>query len=392
MPDFCLYFQVHQPNRLKQYSFFDIGCEPFYEDDSLNSQILSEVSDRCYLPANELFLKLIEEEKADTRLTFSISGVLLEQLEHHRPDVLESFQRLVSTGKVELLCETYYHSLAFRASKDEFTRQVELQQAILKRLFNVEPQVFRHTELIYFNELGAHVESLGFKAQLAEGVPTHLDGRSPNHLYRSPNVAEMPLILRNNQLSDDLAFRFADRGWDSYPLSPQHYAEWVKESGGDVIGCFLDYETIGEHIRSEHGIFEFWSRLPQELTKQGISMKTPSEVIAEHSVSGLYDCHEPTSWADTTKDLAAWKSNPMQKEAVAKIRKMEEVIKQNSNAELLHQWAKMQTSDHFYYMFTGQGGDEEVHTHFSPYESAYDAYLYFMNALSDLQLRAQGRI
>ena len=391
MPDFCLYFQAHQPNRLKPYSFFDIGKQPFYEDDLLNAHILSKVSERCYLPANRLFLDLIEKEEVDVRLSFSLSGVLLEQLECHRPDVLESFQKLVATGKVELLCETYYHSLCFRASGEEFTRQVELQQAILKRLFGVEPSVFRHTELIYFNELAAFVEGLGFSGQLAEGVPARLQGRSSNHLYRSPNVKNMPVILRNNGLSDDVAFRFADRGWASYPLSAGNYAQWIAQAEGDVVGCFLDYETIGEHIEAEHGIFQFWNKLPAALAAQGVGMRTPSQVLTEHEVVGEYDCHEPTSWADTTKDLSAWKSNPMQREAVAKIREMEGAVKSHREEALLHQWAKMQTSDHFYYMFTGTGGDEEVHQHFSPYTSAYDAYLHFMNALSDLQLRAEER-
>ena len=228
MPELCLYFQVHQPNRLKNYTFFDIGKDPFYEDDDLNREILSTVSDRCYLPANNLFTDLIEANPGKVKLTLSLSGVVLEQLEHHRPDVLASFQDLVATGAVELLCETYYHSLCYRASGDEFTRQVEKQMETIKRLFDKTPTVFRHTELIYFNELAAFVEGLGFKAQLAEGIEHILDGRSPNHLYQAPNVKSMKTILRNNTLSDDVAFRFADPNWEGYPLTPQAYAKWVR--------------------------------------------------------------------------------------------------------------------------------------------------------------------
>ena len=387
MPELCLYFQVHQPNRLKNYTFFDIGKDPFYEDDDLNREILSTVSDRCYLPANNLFTDLIEANPGKVKLTLSLSGVVLEQLEHHRPDVLASFQDLVATGAVELLCETYYHSLCYRASGDEFTRQVEKQMETIKRLFDKTPTVFRHTELIYFNELAAFVEGLGFKAQLAEGIEHVLDGRSPNHLYQAPNVEAMKTILRNNTLSDDVAFRFADPNWEGYPLTPQAYAKWVKASGGDLAGIFLDYETIGEHIERSTEIFKFWQELPAALEAEKITMTTPSEALAKYESAGEYDCHEITSWADTAKDISAWRSNPMQEEAKAKILSLEKAVKAHDNPELLHQWSKMQTSDHFYYMCTKGGTDGEVHEHFSPYDSPYDAYLNFMNALSDLQVR-----
>ncbi len=387
MPDLCLYFQAHQPNRLKPYTFFDIGKDPFYEDDELNRDILSGVSERCYLPANDLFTDLIEQNPGKVKLTLSLSGVFLEQLEHHRPDVLASFQDLVATGSVELLCETYYHSLSYRASGEEFVRQVEKQKAMLKRLFDFEPTIFRHTELIYFNELAAFVEEMGFKAQLAEGVERVLKGRSPNHLYRAPNVTEIKTVLRNNTLSDDVAFRFADPNWNGYPLTPEKYAKWVSESGGEVAGIFLDYETIGEHIHRDQGVFDFWKGLPAALDEADIAMTTPSEVVEKFKVKDEYDCHEITSWADTSKDLSAWKSNPMQEEAKAKILSLEKAVKSHDNPELLHQWSKMQTSDHFYYMCTKGGADGEVHAHFSPYDSPYDAYLCFMNALSDLQVR-----
>ena len=387
MPELCLYFQAHQPNRLKNYSFFDIGKDPFYENDDLNRDILSGVSDRCYIPANNLFTDLIEQNPGKVKLAMSLSGVFLEQLEHHRPDVLASFQDLVATGGVELLCETYYHSLCYRASGQEFARQVEKQMETIKRLFNQTPTIFRHTELIYFNELAAFIEGLGFQAQLAEGVERVLQGRSPNHLYQAPNVKSMKTILRNDALSDDVAFRFADPNWVGYPLTPKGYATWVKASGGDFAGIFLDYETIGEHIHRSSGIFEFWRELPAALASEKITMTTPSEALAKYKVRGIYDCHEPTSWADTAKDLSAWKSNPMQEEAKAKILSLEKAVKSHDNPDLLHQWSKMQTSDHFYYMCTKGGTDGEVHEHFSPYPSPYDAYLNFMNALSDLQVR-----
>ncbi len=387
MPELALYFQAHQPNRLKPYTFFDIGRDPFYEDDELNRDILHRVSDSCYIPANRLFMELADTLGDDFKLTYSLSGVFLEQLEHHRPDVLASFQDLVATGSVELLCETYYHALSFRASGEEFARQVVKQQETLDRLFGVKPKVFRHTELIYFNEIAAFVEELGFEGMLGEGVPHLLNGRSPNVLYQAPNVKSMKTMLRNNPLSDDVAFRFADPSWEDYPLTPERYAKWIAHAGGDVVGVFLDYETIGEHIGCDKGVFDFWRGLPAALKKEGVAMTTPSEAIGEFKVAGEYDAHEVTSWADSTKDLSAWKSNAMQAEAKAKILSLEKAVKSHQNPELLHQWSKMQTSDHYYYMFTKGGPDGAVHDHFSPYPSPYDAYLYFMNALSDLQVR-----
>ena len=387
MPELALYFQAHQPNRLKPYSFFDIGRDPFYEDDELNRDILHRVSDNCYIPANRLFTELAESCGDDFKLTYSLSGVFLEQLEHHRPDVLASFQDLVATGNVDLLCETYYHSLCFRASGEEFARQVEKHKETIERLFNITPTVFRHTELIYFNELAAFVEGLGFDGMLAEGVPWLLDGRSPNNLYQAPNVKAMKTMLRNNPLSDDVAFRYSDPSWDGYPLTPQRYAQWIAQAGGDVVGVFLDYETIGEHIGRDKGIFEFWRGLPAALKNEGVPMTTPGKAIKKFKSAGEYDAHEATSWADSTKDISAWKSNAMQAEAKAKILSLEKAVKSHENPELLHQWSKMQTSDHYYYMFNKGGADGQVHEQFSPYPSPYDAYLYFMNALSDLQVR-----
>lgn len=387
MSDICLYFQAHQPNRLKHYTFFDIGNAPFYEDDELNRDVLSKVSDKCYLPANNLFTDLIEQSDGKVKLALSLSGVLIEQLEHHRPDVLASFQDLVATGCVEILSETYYHSLCFNIAKEEFKRQVDLHREKIESVFEVTPTAFRHTELVYFNELAAYVEEMGYQAVLAEGVEDVLNGRSPNHLYQAPNVEKIVTILRNNKLSDDAAFRFADRGWSEYPLTAAKHAEWIRNSEGDVCGIFLDYETIGEHISREDGIFDFWRNLPAELEKQGVGMITPTEAATKYQPVGTYDCHHATSWADTSKDLSAWKSNPMQHEAKAKIQSLEKAVKAKNDPELLHQWSKMQTSDHFYYMFTGTGDDAAVHAHFSPYDSPYDGYLYFMNALSDLQTR-----
>lgn len=387
MKDLCLHFQVHQPYRLKNYTFFDIGKDPFYENDELNRDILDRVSDRCYLPANRLFTQLIDESPGKIKLALSLSGVLLEQLENHRPDVLASFQNLVATGNVELLCETYYHSLCYRASGKEFARQIGKQMAIIKHLFNQTPTVFRHTELIYFNKLAAFVEDLGFQGQLAEGVDHFLAGRTPNRLYQAPNGKKIKTILRNNSLSDDVAFRIADPNWEDYPLTPKKFAKWIRSSEGDFAGIFLDYETIGEHLPRSAGIFDFWRDLPAALAAEKITMATPSEILESHKIAGIYDRPEPIDGDDNAKDFSAWKSNPMQEEAVSKILAMEDAVKVHDDPALLHQWSKMQTSDHFHYMATKDSAKGEIHEHFSPYPSPHDAYLNFMNVLSDLQIR-----
>jgi alpha-amylase len=387
MPDVCLYFQVHQPHRLIPYDFFRIGEHAYYEDDTLNGEVLSKVAEKSYLPANAMFKRLIQESHGQFRMALSISGVVLEQMETHRPDVLESFRELVATGGVELLAETYYHSLAIVHSKKEFERQVELHLEKLEDVFKVRPRVFRNTELIYNNAIAAQAETMGFDGILGEGVPWVLNGKSPNFLYRAPHVSQLKTLLRNHTMSDDIGFRFSDRSWSEWPLTPEKFASWLKDSPGDVVNLFMDYETIGEHQWADTGIFEFWEKLPQAVVDEDIRWVTPSEVVDLYRASQEYDCHWPTSWADAERDLSAWMGNVMQQEAIAKIHRLEDEVLAVKDPELAHAWAKMQTSDHFYWMSTKGGTDGGVHQYFSPYGSPYDAYIYFMNALADLQIR-----
>lgn len=390
MPSVCIYFQVHQPNRLKEYTFFDLGKDHFYENDGLNRDIINKVSDKCYLPANKLMLDLINKHKGKFKIAYSLTGVLIEQLENHRPDVLQSFIDLANTGCVEFLGETYYHSLAYYFSKDEFVKQVELHEQKMQKYFNQKPQVFRNTELIYNNELAKFVEDMGYKGILAEGVDWYLLGRTPNMLYKAPNADRIKVLLKNYKLSDDIAFRFANTQWKEYPLTPSKYAGWISKFEDDVINLFMDYETIGEHHWKHTGIFEFWENLPKELLKnKRINFKTPSEVIESYQVKSIYDVHCPISWADTSRDLSAWIGNNMQHEAIQKLYSLEDDVMQSNNPDLIHVWRKLQTSDHFYYMATKQMGDGTVHSYFSPYGSPYDGYIYFMNALSDLELTCE---
>ena len=388
MPSVCFYFQVHQPFRIKRYSFFDIGKDHFYEDDEKNRLILDKVSEKCYLKTNRKMLDLITRHKGKFRISYSISGVALEQFENHRPDVLQSFIDLSKTGCVDFLSETYYHSLSFVYSKNEFKRQVDMHNAKIKEYFDQVPKVFRNTELIYNNELASYIEKLGYKAILCEGKDSLLGTRTPNFLYQPAGTLKIKALLKNYRLSDDIAFRFSDRNWTEWPLQADTFASWVHKvaGNGELVNLFMDYETFGEHQWEETGIFDFLDHLPEEILKHpDFDFKTVSEVADSYKVRDIYDAPEFISWADAERDLSAWLSNAMQREAAKRIYSLEDKIIKSGNTDLIEVWGKLQTSDHFYYMCTKFWSDGDVHKYFSPYDSPYDAYIYYMNMLADFE-------
>ena len=389
MPSVCFYFQVHQPFRLKRYSFFDIGQDHYYEDSEKNRAILDKVSDKCYLKTNQRMLDLIRRHEGRFRISYSLSGVFIEQCENYRPDVLQSFIELAKTGCVEFISETYYHSLSFLFSKKEFKRQIQEHDEKIKQYFGQTPAVFRNTELIYNNELAACMEKMGYKGILCEGVDRLLGHRSPNFVYQPAGTRKIKALLKNYRLSDDIAFRFSDRNWADFPLTADKFAGWVHKvaGNGEVINLFMDYETFGEHQWESTGIFEFLDFLPGEIMKHpDFDFKTPSEVLASYPARGEYDAHDFISWADIERDLSAWKSNSMQEEALNKVFSFEKRVMAVGNQDLTDTWGKLQTSDHFYYMCTKFWSDGDVHKYFSPYDSPYDAYIYYMNVLSDFEL------
>ncbi len=393
MPAICFYFQVHQPRRVKHYSVFDIGRDHDYFDakhkDTDNYAILNKVSSKCYLPTNELLLQLLTEFE-DFKVSFSLSGIFLEQIEVDFPEVLESFQKLVATGRAEILAETYYHSLAFLYSRDEFVKQVELHSQIIERLFWVKPVVFRNTELIYNNNLAHVVEDLGYTGIITEGVDRVLGWRNSNFLYKPLGSETIKVLLKNYQLSDDIAFRFSNRGWAEYPLTADKFTTWVNQinGNGELLNLFMDYETFGEHQWEDSGIFDFLRALPGEILKHnGNTFTTPSEAVKNLKVKDELDMTEFVSWADSERDLSAWRSNDLQHESLEKIYSLEVRIKETQDSKLLEDWRRFTTSDHFYYMCTKYWSDGDVHKYFSPYESPFDAFLYYMNALKDLELR-----
>lgn len=384
-----LYFQVHQPYRLSaDFDFFSIGTDKPYEDEKGNREILKKVAARCYLPTNELLLSLIKEHKGKFKVAFSISGTALEQFERYEPRVIGSFKALADTGAVEFLAETYYHSLAALFSPEEFRRQVRLHRQRIRELFGVMPRVFRNTELIYSNEIAELVGQLGMTAVLAEGADRILGWRSPNYVYSSVRASQMSVILKNYRLSDDIAFRFSNQSWSEWPLNADKYAGWLHQSlgNGDVIGLFMDYETFGEHQWRESGIFEFLRHLPAAVLKhKEFTFMTPSEVAKKIKPVGEIDVPEPISWADTERDVSAWLGNNMQDAAAASIYALEKDVLATRDSDLIHAWRRLQTSDHFYYMCTKWAEDGDVHTYFSPYESPYDAFIRYANALNQIR-------
>jgi len=392
MSSICLYFQVHQPFRLKDYSFFKIGIDHNYGATQNNYAILSRVSDLCYLPANELLLRMIEDGNGTFKVAFSISGTVLDQLEQFRPDVIESFQALAKTGCVEFLNETFYHSLAYLFSRTEFERQVNMHSKRIEKVFGLVPSTFRNTELIYDNNLAKAVEKFNFKSIIAEGVDRfYTDGQTNTNVLDAA-YGTAKCILRNNALSDDIAFRFTDTTWDEYPLTPTKYATWLADletKGAESINIFFDYETFGEHRKKETGIFNFLENLPKAVKENTVlKFATPTEIAtkAEESKkpSSIYNVPEVTSWADASRDLAAWTADNMQKDALNRVYALEKAVLATNDSKILEVWGRLQTSDHFYYMSTKFWKDP-VHAVFNPYKTPYDAYINYMNVITDFE-------
>lgn len=392
MASVCFYFQVHQPYRLRRYSVFD--TDQHYFDDLKNAELLRKISQRCYLPANKMLLETIRKHNGKFKIAFSLSGMVLEQIEKFEPTVLESFRELAKTGCVEFLSETYHHSLAFLYSRDEFRAQVDLHRAKIKSLFDQEPRVFRNTELIYNNDLAHFVAHMGYDGCLSEGADTVLGFRSPNYVYKPPAGTKLKLLLKNYRLSDDIAFRFSNRAWEQWPLSAEKFAKWINQINGHGFLCnlFMDYETFGEHQHVETGIFDFIRQVPGEILKASTEnhFVTPSEAIDKYEPAGEIDVPHMISWADTERDLSAWLGNAMQSNALHELYKLEGPLKEKGDAALLEDWRRLTTSDHYYYMCTKHWADGDVHKYFSPYESPYDSYINFMNVMDNVQARMRA--
>lgn len=389
MTSICMYFEVHQPMRLNRFSVFNIGNNAGtsnYFNNKLNHEIFEKVAKKCYLPTNNLLLNLINEFDGKFRISFSLTGTFVEYCERFMPSVIDSFKKLFATGAVDMIEETYFHSLSgLYDDLDEFEEQVMMHRQMIKRLFNYEPKVFRNTEAIYDNRIAKKIGEMGYKGIITEGTEKILGWRSPNYLYRPIN-SDIKVLLRNYSLSDDIGFRFSSRHWPGFPLTADKYAHWMSRCEGDLINLFIDYETFGEHQWTETGIFDFLSHLPNEALKhEQLDFATVSEAVDRHQPVGEIDVPWAISWADADRDVSTWLGNDMQFACFNELKDIGKKLKKRGDEELLNVWRRLQTSDHLYYVSTKGLEDGNVHAYFSHYDSPYDGFINYMNVLQDLK-------
>lgn len=392
-----LYLHVHQPYRVREYTIFDVGkrhdyFNADYDDRTSNERIIHKVAQKSYLPTNHRLLQMLQKYP-EFKLSMSITGTVIEQMEQYAPQALQSFKDLVDTGRVEIVGETFHHSLAFFYDRGEFEKQVQMHRDKIKQVFGVTPKVFRNTELAYNNDLAKWADQAGYKGILAEGWPTILNWRSANFVYQPMHTKNIRLLLKNYKMSDDIAFRFGDREWAEWPLTAEKYAHWLSQNHDATnFNLFMDYETFGEHQWEDTGIFDFLEKLPQEWLKgSGNNFMTTSEVIDTYQPVGQIDSPHTVTWADHERDLSAWLGNRMQQTALQGLYELGDAILKTGDLQLIEDWRRLQTSDHVYYMCTKWFTDGDIHAYFSPYESPYDAYIAFMNVYHDLKYRLSDK-
>jgi len=387
-----LYMHVHQPYRIRHYTVFDTGnnhsyFEAPYDDRTSNERIVHKVAEKSYLPTNRRLMQLLHEHP-EFKISLSITGTVLDQLEAWSPEALHSFQELCATGRVEIVAETYHHSLAFFYSRSEFELQVQMHREKIERLFGQSPKVFRNTELSYNNDIAYWADKAGYKGILSEGWDPILNWRKPNFVYRPAYTDNIRLLMKNYRLSDDIAFRFGNRAWSEWPLTADKFSHWLSsDHEAQIFNLFMDYETFGEHQWEESGIFNFLSHLPEQWKRTGNTFMTVSEAIDNYKPVDVIDTPYTVTWADTERDLSAWLGNPMQHTSIQSLYDLQDAVLETRDAKLIEDWRRLQTSDHFYYMCTKWWSDGDIHAYFSPYASPYEAYMNFMNAYHDVRFR-----
>lgn len=388
----CFYFQIHQPVRLRRYRFFDIGKRHDYFDEYVNRSTIRRITEKCYLPMNHLIMDLIKRYGTNFKVSFSISGSALEQFALHAPEVIESFKELAKTGSVEFLAETYAHSLASLSDTDEFERQVQRHTARMEELFGQKPVTLRNSSLIYSDQIGERVAAMGFESMLTDGAKHVLGWKSPNFVYTNVMNPRLKLLLKNSRLSDDLTLRFSDHSWHEWPLTADKYARWLKDCTQDseIVNLFMNYETFGENQLAETGIFEFMRSLPEYIfSTTDFEFLTPSEAVKKHQPVAPLHVPYPISWADEEKDITGWLGNELQNEAFEELFKIQPKVEALNDPELNEDYSRLQASDHFYYMRTKLFSDNDYHRYVSPYETPYEAFINYMNVLSDFVARVE---
>ncbi|MDD2961402.1 MAG: glycoside hydrolase family 57 protein [Muribaculaceae bacterium] len=391
MKSICFYFQIHQPFRLRTYRFTDIGNDHYYYDDFANDEIITRIAQRSYLPATETLKEMVKMYGSKFKVTFSITGTAMEQLEQYVPEFIDSLKELVATGCVDFLSETYAHSLASLIDPEEFKLQVVAHDEKIKQLFGITPKVFRNTELIYSDDIASMVYAMGFKGMITDGAKHILGWKSPNYLYSSASAPKLKLLLKNSKFSDDISFHFSNTEWREYPLTADKFASWINNLPQEeqIVNLFMNFEALGELQTKESGIFEFIKAIPRFAFENGISFITPAEAIAKLKPVGELVVPFPMSWADEARDTSAWLGNDLQNEAFEKLYSIAERVRLCSDRKIKQDWNYIQTSDHFYYMCTKHRNDGSVHSHYSPYETPYQAFTNYMNILSDFIVRVE---
>lgn len=388
MKTICLYFQIHQPYRLKRYRFFDIGADHYYYDDAKNQEILVRIAKNSYLPANETILSLIKKTKGAFKVAYSISGLALESMEQYCPEVIDSFKELAKTGCVEFLGETYAHSFSvLKKESKEFELQVKEHSDKIQALFGQKPSVFAGTELVYSDEMVERILDLGFKGVVTEGCQSVLAGwKSPDYVYCSSANQRLKMLLKNSGISNDIAHRFSDWNWDQFPLTAEKLLGWVSDNKQEqVVNIFMNYEVLGEIHKAESGIFEFLKALPEQAKQNGIAFGTPSEVMDANRPVDTISVPYPITWAKES-DLSPWFGNAIQDEAYNRLFSIAERVRLTRDKSLLQDFYKLQSSDHLYYMSTSH-----YNQFFCPYDSPYDAFINYMNVASDFMQRVESR-
>ncbi len=403
MPKVCLYFQLHQPYRLANVSVFEVGQDStnyFTDAEAANEVVFKKVAHKSYIPMLQLLAKLLKKHKR-FHFTVSFSGIFIEQAQAFAPQVVTLLQEVIATGRVEVLAETYYHSLASLYSATEFKKQVGLHKQLVQQLFGVTPSAFRNTELIYSNDIAQLVEDMGYVGMLTEGVDRYLHGRKRTKLYGALTKQTLPVLLKHAQLSDDIAFRFSEKSWSSWPLTVDKYLEWLYVYPEDeVVNLFMDFETFGEHQWADTGIFTFFEQLVAKVSAHSWNaFVTPTQLCTpvcdrkitkkcvDKSKLPRYDVPDPISWADIDRDLSAWRENDLQQDTLRIMYELEKTVLEKDDPQLLEDWRRLQTSDHFYYMCTKWANDGDVHAYFSPYRDPYEAYRRYSIILADLHER-----
>ncbi len=391
MKAICFYFQIHQPFRLKRYRFFDIGNDHYYYDDFANDDIITRIAHKSYIPAAESLLRMIEASGRKFKCTISVSGVALEQIEVYVPELLDMLKKLVATGCVEILAETYAHSLSSLADPEEFANQVKVHDDKVNELFGVRPKVLRNTELIYCDDLAPQILAMGYKGVITEGAKHILGWKSPNYVYAAASAPKLKMLLKNDKLSDDITFRFSNTNWSEYPLTADKYIGWIADTPAEeqIFNLFMTMEAFGELQNRDSGIFQFLEALPRFAAERGIEFITPSEAVSKIKAVAELGVPFPMSWADEARDTSAWLGNQLQKEAFDKLYSVAERVRLCDDRRLKQDWYYLQASDHFFYMSTKHQADGEIHSLYSPYDSPYQAFTNYMNVLADFIVRVE---